>query len=76
MLDKGWFQEGPTAHFISSVVAGFSAATANNPVDVVKSRMQAENRVSGRTVKHRNIPQVSIIESDLYYPRTSFIPGF
>ena len=51
-------REGPLLHFFSSLVAGVSAATANNPVDVVKSRMQAETLQSGVQPSHRNIPQV------------------
>lgn len=58
MLESGLMREGPLLHFFSSLVAGVSAATANNPVDVVKSRMQAETLQSGVQPSHRNIPQV------------------
>ena len=49
LLDRGWLEEGPVLHLIASIVAGVSAATANNPVDVVKSRMQSEERSRGST---------------------------
>jgi len=61
LLEKGWFREGPVLHFFSSIFAGFCVATANNPFDVVKSRMQSENRKPGVAATYRNIPQVFLL---------------
>ena len=60
LLELGWFQEGPVLHFLCSIFAGLCVATANNPVDVVKSRMQSEFRKPGVQAKYRNIPQVCL----------------
>lgn len=58
LLSTGCIREGPGLHFISSFFAGFCTATAYNPIDVVKSRMQSESLVKGQEAKHRNIHQV------------------
>lgn len=61
LLELGWFKEGPVLHFLCSIFAGLCVATANNPVDVVKSRMQSEFRKPGVQAKYRNIPQVMLL---------------
>ena len=58
LLSTMYFTEGPKLHFVCSVIAGFCAATANNPVDVVKSRMQSESVKKGAAPVHSNIVQV------------------
>lgn len=37
-------QDGPTNHLSASLVAGFSAAMASNPVDVVRTRMMVQRK--------------------------------
>ena len=39
--------EGPWLHLSASLVAGLAAATASNPVDVVRTRMMVQRRVEG-----------------------------
>ena len=37
-------EDGMLCHFLSSIVAGFSAALASNPVDVVRTRLMVQRR--------------------------------
>ena len=39
-------QDGMWCHFFSSMVAGFSAALASNPVDVIRTRLMVQRRLS------------------------------
>ncbi|XP_071478063.1 mitochondrial substrate carrier family protein ucpB-like [Diadema antillarum] len=39
LLNLGWMQEGLKLHIFSSMVAGFVAALATSPVDVIKTRV-------------------------------------
>jgi len=52
-------QDGVACHFISSLVAGFSAALASNPVDVVRTRLMVQRRCAqqakdGKTTVYRS----------------------
>ena len=39
ILNRCWMEEGLLLHFISSMAAGFAAAVAANPSDIVKTRI-------------------------------------
>lgn len=39
LVATGAFQEGPVLHFSGSLLAGFIASVASNPVDVIKTRI-------------------------------------
>ena len=43
-------QDGMGCHFLSSMVAGFSAAAVSNPVDVVRTRLMVQRRGGGAAV--------------------------
>jgi solute carrier family 25 protein 14/30 len=44
-------QDGVGCHFLSSMVAGFSAALASNPVDVVRTRLMVQRRSANTVYK-------------------------
>lgn len=50
MLNQGLMEEGLKLHIFSSMVAGFVAALATSPVDVIKTRVMNQ-KIKGRLNK-------------------------
>ncbi|XP_061372070.1 mitochondrial uncoupling protein 5-like [Gastrolobium bilobum] len=47
ILEKGWMKDGLGTHIAASFSAGFVAAVASNPVDVIKTRVMNMKVVAG-----------------------------
>lgn len=77
-------QDGVGCHFLSSMVAGFSAALASNPVDVVRTRLMVQKRCAKLTGERKIMVYTSAIHCGLHTVATEgvtalfkgFIPSF
>lgn len=49
ILERGWMKDGLGTHVTASFAAGFVAAVASNPVDVIKTRVMNMKVESGKT---------------------------
>jgi len=47
ILEKGWMKDGFGTHVVASFAAGFVAAVASNPIDVIKTRVMSMKVGSG-----------------------------
>ncbi|XP_076240110.1 mitochondrial 2-oxoglutarate/malate carrier protein [Calliopsis andreniformis] len=48
LLNTGYFQEGISLHFVSSMISGLVTTTASMPVDIAKTRIQNMKVVDGK----------------------------
>ncbi|KZC10471.1 Mitochondrial 2-oxoglutarate/malate carrier protein [Dufourea novaeangliae] len=48
LLNNGYFQEGITLHFVSSMISGLVTTAASIPVDIAKTRIQNMKVVDGK----------------------------
>eukprot|EP00092_Neocalanus_flemingeri_P070470 GFUD01086509.1.p1 GENE.GFUD01086509.1~~GFUD01086509.1.p1 ORF type:complete len:296 (+),score=91.06 GFUD01086509.1:154-1041(+) len=77
-------RDGVVCHFLSSLVAGFSAALASNPVDVVRTRLMVQRRCARLAGGGKTTVYSSAIHCGLHTVRTEgfsalfkgFVPSF